>query len=87
MLMTGHGWAGSSANWEFESDDLKVVEIGIDAVYDDARSYQIVVSDDLSTIARLEVNRDGLVTDVWLTDLDRDGSCRHFRRRVMLLLL
>lgn len=73
MLMTGYGWAGSSANWEFESDDLKVVVIGKDAVYDDARAYQIVVSDELRTITRLEVNRDGLVTDVWLTDLDRDG--------------
>tara|TARA_Y100000588_G_scaffold213968_1_gene227902 strand:+ start:861 stop:1379 length:519 start_codon:yes stop_codon:yes gene_type:complete len=70
---TDYVWAASSVDWEFESDDLKVVVIGKDAVYDDVRSYQIVVSDELRTIARLEVNRDGLVTDAWLTDLDQDG--------------
>ena len=28
----------------------------------------------LRTLARLEVNRDGMVTDAWITDLDDDGA-------------
>jgi hypothetical protein len=33
-----------------------------------------VVSNELRSFVRLEVNRDGLVTDAWMTDLDRDGA-------------
>lgn len=72
-MTTGVGWAALPGTWEFKPDGLTVVVVGKDAEYDDARSYQIVVSDALLTLVRLEVNRDGLVTDAWLTDLDRDG--------------
>jgi hypothetical protein len=73
LMMTGATWAASPGTWEFTSNGLTVVVVGKDAEYDDVRSYQIVVSDELRTLVRLEVNRDGLVTDAWLTDLDGDG--------------
>lgn len=65
--------AASPDSWEFKPSGLTVVVVGKDADYDNVRSYQIIVSDELRTLVRLEVNRDGLVTDAWLTDLDRDG--------------
>ena len=74
LLMAAESiWAASSGTWEFQQDGLKVVVLAKDADYDDKRSYQVVVADELRTLARLEVNRDGLVTDAWLTDLDDDG--------------
>jgi len=67
-------WGASPGTWEFEQNGLNVVVVGKDAEYDDSRSYQVIVSDELRTLVRLEVNRDGLVTDAWLTDLDGDGN-------------
>ena len=65
--------AASLGIWEFQQDGLMVAVLVKDTDYDDKRSYQVVVTDELHTLARLEVNRDGLVTDAWLTDLDDDG--------------
>lgn len=73
ITTTSLGWAASAGNWEFKQDGLTVVVVGKEAEYGEVRSYQIVVNDELRTLVRLEVNRDGLVTDAWLTDLDSDG--------------
>ena len=66
--------AGAAAgSFTFEREGL-AIEVGVrEPGYGESRSYQIAVSDALRVLARLEVNRDGLVTDAWLTDLDRDG--------------
>lgn len=60
--------------WNFEKNGLSIWVIGKDAVFDERRTYQVVVSDQLHILARLEVNRDGPVSNVWITDLDNDGA-------------
>jgi hypothetical protein len=59
---------------EFMKDGLNIQVIGKNADADEERAYQVVVANELRTLSRLEVNRDGLVTDAWITDLDADGA-------------
>lgn len=73
-LLVGPTWAEPPDSWTFRRGELVVDVVGKEAEFDETRAYQIVVRDELRTLARLEVNRDGLVTDVWLTDLDGDGA-------------
>ncbi|MFT4560672.1 MAG: hypothetical protein ACI9BW_000406 [Gammaproteobacteria bacterium] len=73
-LVPGIGGAQETDRWRFEADNLGISVTISDAEYDDKRSYQVAVANELRTISRLDVNRDGLVTNVWLTDLDKDGD-------------
>lgn len=66
--------AADPGTWRFEKGGLSIVVVAKYSDYSNERSYQIVVGNALRPLARLEVNRDGLVTDAWLTDLDRDGA-------------
>jgi hypothetical protein len=66
--------ADGSGQWRFEEDKLVITVVGKDLEFDDARSYQVVVSDDSRTLARLEVNRDAILVHAWITDLDTDGA-------------
>jgi len=75
MLLTlscSYVFAGEVA--EFTRNGLTIRVIARDSEYEETRSYQVVVSDDVRTFSRLEVNRDGLVSDVFITDLDGDGA-------------
>ena len=74
MMVLGWVWAEVPGTWKFNKDGLTVVVVGKDAEDDENRSYQVVVSNELRSFVRLEVNRDGLVTDAWMTDLNRDGA-------------
>lgn len=65
--------AGSGVH-SFRSGVLSIVVAGVESEFSEARAYQVVVSDELRPLSRLEVNRDGVITDVWMTDLDGDGA-------------
>ena len=58
----------------FQSAGLNIVVASSESEFSESRTYQVVVSDDLRTLARLEVNRAGMITDAWMTDLDSDGA-------------
>ena len=64
----------SSGKWQFQTHGITISVVAKDPEYDDRRSYQIVVEDEIRTLSRLEVNRDASITNTWLTDLDSDGS-------------
>ena len=63
-----------SGKWQFQTHGMTISVVAKDPEYDDRRSYQIVVEDEIRTLSRLEVNRDASITNTWLTDLDSDGS-------------
>ena len=67
------GTAGAEVH-SFQTGGLTIVVAGSDSQFSESRAYQVVVSDDLRTLSRLEVNRDGVIVDAWMTDLDRDGA-------------
>ena len=58
----------------FERAGLTIVVASSESEFSESRAYQVVVSDALRTLSRLEVNRDGVIADAWITDLDRDGA-------------
>ena len=64
----------SADKWRFQKGGLSISVVAKDAEYDDRRSYQIVVEDDIRMLSRLEVNRDAVLTNAWQTDLDGDGA-------------
>ncbi|MFT4582759.1 MAG: hypothetical protein ACI915_005097 [Gammaproteobacteria bacterium] len=73
-LAPGISGAQEPNRWQFEADKLVISVTTSDAEYEDTRSYQVAVANDIRTISRLDVNRDGLVTNAWSTDLDEDGA-------------
>lgn len=58
----------------FQTAGLSIVVASSESEFSELRTYQVVVSDDLRTLSRLEVNRDGVISDAWMADLDRDGA-------------
>jgi len=66
--------AQETLDHRFEAGHLTVTVTGEDSEYAETRSYQVVVSNELRVLSRLDVNRDGLVTGAWMADLDRDGA-------------
>lgn len=58
----------------FQAAGLTIAVTRSDSAFSDSRAYQVVVSDELRTLSRLEVNRDGVIANAWLTDLDHDGA-------------
>jgi hypothetical protein len=74
LLVAGSVTADGARTWRFRNNGLEILVVWKDVEFDETRSYQVMVSNELRTLARLEVNRDGLVTDAWMTDLDRDGA-------------
>lgn len=65
--------AGPQAH-SFLAGGLNIVVASVESEFSEARAYQVVVSDELRTLSRLEVNRDGVIADAWMTDLDGDGA-------------
>ena len=74
VLVTTRGLAAGSEVHSFRTAGLTIVVASSESEFSEARTYQVVVSDDLRTLSRLEVNRDGVITDAWMTDLDGDGA-------------
>lgn len=64
----------SASKWQFEKAGMRISVVAKESEYDDRRSYQVVVEDEIRTLSRLEVNRDATITNVWQTDLDADGA-------------
>lgn len=58
----------------FQTAGLTIVVASSESEFSESRAYQVVVSDELRTLSRLEVNRDGVIADAWMTDLDHDGA-------------
>ncbi|TDJ69295.1 MAG: hypothetical protein E2O35_01545 [Proteobacteria bacterium] len=75
LLMLGPAEAENvPGKWVFVKHGLNIQVVAKDAEIDEERTYQVVVSEGVRTLSRLEVNRDGLVTDAWITDMDGDGA-------------
>lgn len=74
VLLAGVAIAAGQEVRTFQTAGLTIVVASADARYSASRAYQVVASDELRTLSRLEVNRDGVIADVWMTDLDRDGA-------------
>lgn len=74
VTVTGLASAAGPEVHTFHSAGLTIVVASSDLEFSESRAYQVVVSDDLRTLSRLEVNRDGVIADAWMTDLDRDGA-------------
>lgn len=66
--------ADQPSSYEFSKDGLSINVVPVESDFDDSRAYQVVVENELRTFSRLQVNRDGIVSDAWLTDLDGDGA-------------
>ncbi|MDA0821605.1 MAG: hypothetical protein O3C28_04175 [Proteobacteria bacterium] len=73
-LAPGISRAQGPSSWQFEADKLVISVTTSDAEYEDTRSYQVAVANDIRTLSRVDVNRDGVVTNAWLTDLDNDDA-------------
>ena len=66
--------SGDSPAWrQFEFDD-KTISVSADTDAEGKRSYEVLAEQTGLAVARLSVNRDGVLSDAWKTDLDQDGS-------------
>ena len=52
----------------------KTISVNPDADGDGKRSYEVLVEEAGLAVARLSVNRNGVLSDAWKTDLDNDGN-------------
>ena len=63
-----------STAWRQFDIDGKTISVNPDADGDGKRSYEVLAEQGGLTVARLSVNRDGILSNAWKTDLDKDGA-------------
>ena len=78
LLMMSGITAAQEANpagaWRQFEIDGKLISVNPDADGDGKRSYEVLAEQDGLAVARLSVNRDGILSDAWKADLDKDGD-------------
>ena len=66
--------ADPAAAWRQFEIDGKLISVNPDADGDGKRSYEVLAEQDGLAVARLSVNRDGILSNAWKADLDKDGD-------------
>ena len=66
--------ADAAAAWRQFEIAGKLFSVNPDSDGDGKRSYEVLVEEGGLAVARLSVNRNGVLSDAWQTDLDNDGN-------------
>ena len=66
--------AQQASAWRQFEFDGKVISVNADTGIDGEGGYEILAEQNGLAVARLSVNRVGIMSDAWKTDLDKDGN-------------